>query len=74
MAKIEVKSELTGTVLAIPVSIGQRVSQEDEIVILEAMKMEIPVVSTSTGVIAMVTVTAGAMVQEGEVVAVIETV
>jgi acetyl-CoA carboxylase biotin carboxyl carrier protein len=73
MAKIEVRSEIAGTVLLIPVNVGQAVSQDDEIVVLESMKMEIPVVCKSAGVIALLKVESGAAVKEGDVLAVIET-
>ena len=73
MAKVDIKSECAGTVISIGVNIGQSVSRDDEIAVLEAMKMEIPVVSTSTGVIAMLRVVAGDAIQEGDVIAVIET-
>ena len=50
------------------------VSQDDEIVVLELMKMEIPVVCKSGGVVASLKVATGTTVKEGDVLAIIETV
>jgi acetyl-CoA carboxylase biotin carboxyl carrier protein len=72
MAKVEIKSELAGIVQSIPV-VGQAVAVGDELVILESMKMEIPVVSNWGGTVAAVHVEPGATVAEGEVLAVIDT-
>lgn len=73
MAKIEVKAECAGTVISVAVNTGQDISRDDEILVLEAMKMEIPVVCTLSGVVTTLRVAAGDTLQEGDVVAVIET-
>ena len=72
MAKVEIRSEIAGIVQSIPV-VGQTVSVGDEVVILESMKMEIPVLSMWGGTVAAVRVEPGATVAEGEVLAVIDT-
>lgn len=74
MARIEVRSEIAGTVVLIPVNVGQAILLDDEIVVLECMKMEIPVVCKSAGVVASLEVVSGASVKEGDLLAIVETV
>ncbi|MHA3904967.1 acyl-CoA carboxylase biotin carboxyl carrier protein subunit [Castellaniella sp. WN] len=69
MATIEIKSEITGSVAKILHKAGDEITEDDPIIILESMKMEIPVVSTEDGVIEDILVQAGDTVTEGEVVA-----
>ncbi len=68
----EIKANITGVVLQIPVAVGDRVNQGDPIVILESMKMEIPVEAPRSGVVRELSVREGASVQEGDVVARLE--
>ncbi len=68
----EVKANITGVVFQIPVAVGDRVNQGDPIVILESMKMEIPVEAPRAGVIRELRVREGATVQEGDVIARLE--
>lgn len=72
MTKHDIRSEMTGTVWKIPVSTGDTVQEGDDVVILEAMKMEIPVAAPATGRIASIEVAEGASVAEGDLIAVIE--
>jgi acetyl-CoA carboxylase biotin carboxyl carrier protein len=74
MARIEVRSEIAGTVVLVPVNVGQAILQDDEIVVVECMKMEIPVVCKSAGVVVSLKVASGETVSEGDLLAVIETV
>ena len=67
----QVRSEIAGSVWRILVADGDTVSEGHEIVTLESMKMEIPVVATAAGKITLAVVE-GAAVAEGEVIAVIE--
>jgi biotin carboxyl carrier protein len=67
-----IESELVANVIAVHVTEGQVVEVGDEIVLLESMKMEIPVLAEAKGRIAEVKVTAGDVVQEGEVLVVVE--
>ncbi len=67
-----IESELVANVIAVHVIEGQVVEVGDEIVLLESMKMEIPVLAEAKGRIAEVKVTAGDVVQEGEVLVVVE--
>ena len=68
MATLELKSDITGTVWKILKSPGERVGEDEPIVILESMKMEIPVASPEPGTIREILVKEGATVGEGAVV------
>lgn len=69
MALIEVKTEITGNVWKILVEAGQSVAEDDPIMILESMKMEIPVSAPEDGVVTEIRVDEGTTVTEGTVVA-----
>lgn len=73
MAEIEVCSEITGNVWKIVKQVGDSVEEDEPIVILESMKMEIPVSAPEDGTIKEIRITEGEVVQEGAVVAVLET-
>lgn len=68
----DVTAELAGTVWKIEVAPGAAVDEEDTLIILESMKMEIPVTSPVKGVVREIRVEEGALVQEGDVLAVVE--
>ena len=68
----EVLAEMVANVWKVLVSKGDDVSEGDTLVILESMKMEIPVEATASGKVAEVSVTEGGVVQEGDVIAIIE--
>ncbi len=68
----EVLAEMVANVWKVLVSEGDDVSEGDTLVILESMKMEIPVEATASGKVSTVNVTEGGVVQEGDVIAVIE--
>ena len=72
MADIRVKSEITGKVWQIEAQIGQLVAEEDPIVILESMKMEIPVGARVGGTVKQILVAEGDTVQDGQDVAILE--
>ena len=69
---IKVESEMTGTVWKICVAEGDSVAEEDTLIILESMKMEIPIEAPEDGVVRQVRVKEGDVVQEGDVVALLE--
>ena len=73
MAKIEVTSEVTGNVWKIQAKVGDVLAEEDAIMILESMKMEIPVEATVAGKLVELLVAEEDSVDEDQVVAVIET-
>ena len=73
MAKIEVTSEVTGNVWKIQAKVGDVLAEEDVIMILESMKMEIPVEAPVAGKLVELLVAEEDSVDEGQVVAVIET-
>ncbi len=73
MAETRVQSEITGKVWQIEASIGASLEEEDAIIILESMKMEIPVVAPRDGTLKEILVAEGDTVQEGQDVAVMET-
>ena len=68
----EVESEVQGSVWKIEVAVGERVAAGDVLIILESMKMEIPVESPVAGVVSELRVTVEAAVDEEEIVAVID--
>lgn len=68
----EVKAELVGNLWKIVTEVGQQVDEDDTIMILESMKMEIPIVSPVAGTITEIRVKEGDVVQEGQTVAVVE--
>ena len=68
----EVLAEMVANVWKVLVAAGDEVSEGDTLVILESMKMEIPVEATASGKLSAVNVSEGGVVQEGDVIAVIE--
>ncbi|MEM7219286.1 MAG: acetyl-CoA carboxylase biotin carboxyl carrier protein subunit [Pseudomonadota bacterium] len=71
MADVEVKSEVAGSVWKVLVAVGDAVSEEQEIMILESMKMEIPVEAPCAGTVAALPVAPEETVEEDQVLAVI---
>jgi acetyl-CoA carboxylase biotin carboxyl carrier protein len=67
----EVRAHITGTVWKIEKKVGDAVSEGDTVVILESMKMEMPVESPASGTISSVKCQEGQAVDEGAVLAVI---
>ena len=70
-AKHVVRAELVGNVLAVLTEPGHRVGVGEPLVLLESMKMEIPVSSDVGGTVAEVAVAVGDVVQEGDVLVVL---
>ena len=68
----DVEAEMVANVWKILVAPGATVNEGDTLVILESMKMEIPVVSPQAGTVTSVNVVEGGVVQEGDVIAVVE--
>jgi len=72
MAIIDVKAEITGNVWKILAKPGQKVEEDEVIVMLESMKMEIPVSAPEPGTVKEILVSEGEVVTEGSVVARLE--
>ena len=72
MARIEVKSEITGTVWQVKSRPGDKVESGDTLVVIESMKMEIPVITEDPGKVKEILVKEKDPVAEGQVVAILE--
>jgi acetyl-CoA carboxylase biotin carboxyl carrier protein len=72
MAAIQVKSELTARVWKVEVEAGKAVAQGDSLMILESMKMEIPVLAPAAGKVLRLMVQETDTVSEGQLLALIE--
>lgn len=70
----EIKASITGNVWKILVKVGDVVEEDDEVVILESMKMEIPIESPEDATVTLLHVAEGDQVSEDDVVATIQTV
>ena len=68
-----IAAELVANVGQVLVAVGDQVAPADTLVILESMKMEIPVLAEVSGVVSELSVSAGETVREGDVIAVIAT-
>lgn len=73
MPMIKVLSEVAGQIWKVESTVGQLVNRGDPILIVESMKMEIPLDAPQPGVVREIYVADGETVGEGQVVAVIET-
>ena len=69
---MDVKAELVGNLWKIVTQVGQTVEEDETLMILESMKMEIPIVSPIAGTVKEISVAEGDVVQEGQTVAVVE--
>lgn len=69
---IDVAAHITGTVWEIRVSVGDAVQEEQVVVVLESMKMEMPVESPAAGTVTSIRVEKGQAVEEGEVLLTLE--
>jgi biotin carboxyl carrier protein len=72
MARETIESPMPGKILSIEVKIGDMVKEEDQLFILEAMKMENPIVAPISGKIVELNVALNATVATGQVLAVIQ--
>lgn len=70
MANME--SPLAGKILEINIKVGQEVSEDDEVMIIESMKMENPLFPPADGTVKEIRVKVGDRVNEGDVLAVFE--
>lgn len=68
----KIRAEIVANVAEINVQVGDPVTTETTVVVLESMKMEIPVLPESSGVVTEIAVSLGDVVQEGDIIAVVE--
>ena len=68
----EVRAEMVANVWKVVAAEGEAVTDGDTLVILESMKMEIPVLAEDSGTLTRLAVAEGDVVQEGDLIAVIE--
>ena len=68
----EIRAEMVANVWKVVATVGDTVAEGDTLVILESMKMEIPVVAESDGKLAQLAVNEGDVVQEGDLIAVLD--
>lgn len=72
MAEIKIVTEVAGRVCAVAASAGGEISAGDDVAIVEAMKMEIPVASPAAGRIKSILVNVDDVVAEGQTIATLE--
>ena len=72
MGEMKIKTEVAGRVTALPLAVGAAVKAGDDIAIVEAMKMEIPVSSPGSGTIKALLVAVDDVVQEDQALIIIE--
>lgn len=72
MAEIRIVTEVAGRVCQLLQEVGARVSDGDDIALIEAMKMEIPVAASAAGIVKQIVVKLDDMVAEGQTIAIIE--
>jgi len=72
MSRYELKAEVTGSIWKIETTIGQTLDTEHTVLIIESMKMEIPLVAEDGGTLVEICVNEGDSVSEGQVLAIIE--
>ncbi len=63
---------MVGKIVSVTVKVGDKVKEDDQVALLEAMKMEMPVVAPASGTVKEVKVVAGQEVESEAVIAVIE--
>jgi acetyl-CoA carboxylase biotin carboxyl carrier protein len=69
---IEIEAHITGTVWKVEVAVGDTVSEGDPVVILESMKMEMPVEAEDPGTVREIRCSEGQSVSEGDVLVVLD--
>ncbi len=68
----DIEAHITGTVWKIEVSVGDEISEGDTVVILESIKMEMPVEAEDEGTVKEIVVSEGQAVSEGDTLVVLE--
>jgi acetyl-CoA carboxylase biotin carboxyl carrier protein len=67
----DVRAEIVASVLEVVVNEGDQIAEGDTLVLLESMKMEIPVLAEVAGTVSKVSVSVGDVIQAGDLIAVI---
>lgn len=67
----EIKAPMGGKVIKVSVNVGDSIAEDDEVAVLEAMKMEMPILSEEDGTVAEVKVSAGQTVEAEQVLVVL---
>ncbi|MGB6063750.1 MAG: biotin/lipoyl-containing protein [Desulfomonilaceae bacterium] len=68
----DVTMPMNGKVIAVKAGVGQKVEEDEELIVIEAMKMELPVVAVSSGTVKEIKAQVGESYQVGDLLAVIE--
>ena len=69
---IEIKAPMGGKVIKVSVNVGDSIAEDDEAAVLEAMKMEMPILCEEDGTVAEIKVEAGQTVEAEQVLVVLE--
>ncbi|MEI6114911.1 MAG: acetyl-CoA carboxylase biotin carboxyl carrier protein subunit [Burkholderiales bacterium] len=72
MSKQQLKSEVTGSIWKIETAVGQALEEGHTVLIIESMKMEIPLVAEDGGTLVEILVAEGDAIVEGQVLAIVE--
>ncbi|MBI4965367.1 MAG: acetyl-CoA carboxylase biotin carboxyl carrier protein subunit [Desulfomonile tiedjei] len=67
----DITMPMNGKVIALNAEVGQAVAEDDELVIIEAMKMELPVVATQSGTVKEIKAKVGESYQVGDVLVIV---
>lgn len=68
----DIKAHITGTIWKIPVKVGEEIEEGDTLVIIESMKMEMPIEADDDGKVIEIKAAEGQAVNEGDVLLVVE--
>lgn len=68
----DIKAPMGGKIIKVTVNVGDKVTEDDEVAVLEAMKMEMPIVAEEDGTVAEVKVAAGQTVEAEQVIVVLK--
>ncbi|ESP62567.1 Pyruvate carboxyl transferase subunit B [Smithella sp. ME-1] len=69
---MEVKAPMTGKIVSIVVNVGDQVKADDEVVIMDAMKMEIPIYAPDDGTVKKINVKEGDSVKTDQVLVILD--
>ena len=69
---VNLQSPLAGKILEINAEVGQQVTEDDELIIIESMKMENPIFSSAAGTVKEIKIKIGDRVNEGDILVVVE--